>query len=350
MSNFTYTKRKDGRLMKKVSVNGKTKYIYATSVQDLKKQYEKLQYLKYNGISFDDILLKDFCTKWLEVNSANKENGTIKEYTFLLDKFIIPKLGYMKIKNIKIYHIQDMMKDMEDIPTTAKKTLQLTKRILNYAVDNDVVIKNVAQYLKAPKIIKKEKRPLTLEEDAILLNSTNKYTPYFLMMRYTGLRKEEVSALNIKNVNLKERSLTINEAVTFINNQPHLKTTKNGKKRIVPIPDIIYPMTCELVKNAQNNLLFYKESDKMMLTDSAIKRHLESFCYQNNISFTCHQLRHSYCTMLYYAGVKIKEAQELMGHSSAKMVYDIYTHLDSTRENTTELINNYLNGCQKVVK
>ena len=32
--------------------------------------------------------------------------------------------------------------------------------------------------------------------------------------------------------------------------------------------------------------------------------------------------------MLYYAGIGIKEAQELMGHSSADMVYDVYTHLD----------------------
>ena len=39
----------------------------------------------------------------------------------------------------------------------------------------------------------------------------------------------------------------------------------------------------------------------------------------------------------------IKKAQELMGHSSADMVYNIYTHLDEQRENAEGLINNYLN-------
>ena len=62
----------------------------------------------------------------------------------------------------------------------------------------------------------------------------------------------------------------------------------------------------------------------------------------NKIYFTNHQLRHSYCTMLYYAGIKIKKAQELMGHSSADMVYNIYTHLDNERENTAETINDYI--------
>ena len=49
---------------------------------------------------------------------------------------------------------------------------------------------------------------------------------------------------------------------------------------------------------------------------------------ENKIHFTLHQLRHSFCTMCYYSGIGIKEAQELMGHSSADMVYDVYTHLD----------------------
>ncbi len=85
-----------------------------------------------------------------------------------------------------------------------------------------------------------------------------------------------------------------------------------------------------------------------MLSKTAVRRHLESFLYSLNknhkteIKFTYHQLRHSYCTMLYYANIKIKKAQELMGHSSADMVYNIYTHLDETRENARQQINDYI--------
>ena len=51
--------------------------------------------------------------------------------------------------------------------------------------------------------------------------------------------------------------------------------------------------------------------------------------------------------MLYYAGIKIKKAQALMGHSSASMVYEIYTHLDEQRENSINLINNYIKNVNK---
>lgn len=355
---ITYTIRKDGRLVKKVSSNGKISYIYASTEQELEKKYKDKMFSSYLGIQENDsITLTLFVQKWLSVNSVGKENGTIQEYKYLINKYIIPILGSLKIKSIKIYDIKEMLKQMEEIPTTAKKTLQLLKRILNEAVDNDIIIKNVAQNIKPPRINKISKKPLTLEEDNIILNSKNKYASFFILMRYTGMRKEEIVPLTVKDINLENKTISINKAVTFIHNQPVIKSTKNRKSRTVPIPDIIIDRVSFLIKNNKNGYIFYKETSDSMLTDSAIKRHLESFLYdinkkrENKIKFTCHQLRHSYCTMLYYAGVKIKKAQDLMGHSSSQMVLDVYTHLDSERENAEEMINDYIKklskSCQK---
>ena len=348
---FTYTTRKDGRLVKKVSINGKPKYLYSENAKDLERQYIELKHLSYSGFASnnDNVKLKDFALKWKEINSAGKDNGTIEEYNFLLNSYILPNLGNMKIKDIKIYNVKQLLKDMENITPTAKKTLQLIKRILNDAVDNDIVIKNVAQNIKAPKIEKKERLPLSLQEDKAILGSKSKYASFFILMRYTGMRKEEIVPLTVDDIDLKNKTISINKAVAFVHNQPVLKKTKNKKTRTVPILDIIYDLVEDLVENAnKSKLIFVKETDKTMLTDSAIKRHLESFLHsinkdnENKIKFTCHQLRHSYCTMLYYADVKIKKAQELMGHQSADMVYNIYTHLDEQRENAEELINTYI--------
>ncbi len=346
---MTYTIRKDGRLTKKVTVNGKSRYLYAKTTDDLFKQWIEITHLGYSGfVSSTDVRLKDFALNWLEINSAGKEYRTIQDYTTIINSYIIPSLGYKKIKEIKVYDVKKVLKDMENIPTTAKKTLQLIKRILNDAVDNDIILKNVALNIKAPKIIKKEKIPLTLYEDNLILQSSNKYAPFFILMRYTGMRKEEIVPLTKKDIDLKNKTISINKAVTFIHNQPVIKSTKNKKTRTVPILDIVYDMVKKLVENSNADLLFVKETDNKMLTDSAIKRHLQSFLNDLNkntdkkINITCHQLRHSYCTMLYYSGIKIKKAQELMGHSSADMVYNIYTHLDEQREKADETINNYI--------
>lgn len=354
---FTYTIRKDGRLMKKVTIKGRTKpiYLYSNDKDDLEKQYIEVMYLNNINMLTEDIKFKDFATRWLDLNSVGKEYQTVIEYKSLLKNHINPHIGNMKLKTIKIYDVKQILKDMENIPTTAKKTLQLIKRILNDAVDNDIIIKNVSQNIKAPKIIKDERSPLSLYEDKEIIKSKNKYASFFIFMRYTGMRKEEIVPITVDDIDLANKRIRINKAVTFIHNQPVLKTTKNSKTRYVPILDIIYDLVEELVNKSKNKLLFTKETDGKMLTDSAIKRHLESFLYSLNknktddkkIYFTCHQLRHSYCTMLYYADVRIKKAQELMGHSNADMVYNIYTHLDEQRENAEFLINTYVKNINK---
>jgi len=363
---MTYTVRADGRLTKKVTINKKPHYIYGNEVKDLYKQYIELKELEYKRIDINgsSITVNELFQKWIELNSRGKAYRTIKEYNDIYRNYIKDSIGYIKVRDLKGLHIKELLLNLEDIPTTAKKTIQLLKRVLNEAVDNDFIHKNVAQFIKSPRINKKEKKPLTTLQDKLLLNNSSKYSSFFLLMRYTGMRREEIVPLTIDDIDLKNKKILINKAVTFINNQPVLKETKNYKSRTVPILDIIYNIVEELVNNAKSqkrNLLFVTERNSYMLTESAIKRHLESYILslnndikkindkENNedklipkISFSCHILRHSYCTMLYYAGLKIKKAQELMGHSSADMVYNIYTHLDEERENSTELINNYI--------
>ena len=58
---------------------------------------------------------------------------------------------------------------------------------------------------------------------------------------------------------------------------------------------------------------------------------------------TPHQLRHSFATILYDAGVGEVDTMNLMGHSSIKVTRDVYTHIRKGRmEKTTAQINEYL--------
>ena len=43
---------------------------------------------------------------------------------------------------------------------------------------------------------------------------------------------------------------------------------------------------------------------------------------------TPHWLRHTYATMLYFAGVDVLTAKEQLGHADAHTTLQIYTHLD----------------------
>lgn len=424
---MSYTIRKDGRLMKKVSINGSPKYLYSTEPADLYKQYIDVKYKTNNGITIDNnsITFGQYAKRWYELNCTTKEIATqdsIKNRIKHLNEYI----ENVKIKNLKPYHIQEIVTEMTKKGYTdlTKRTLAECKRILNDAVINDVIYKNVAVGIVAPKFQKNERKPLTQDEDEKVLNLAlnHKYGLFILTIRYCGLRPEEAVPLTINDIDVDNQKFVINKAVSLARNQPVTKTTKTLKNRRVPIPNFLFELIKKRLDYCKENrikYIFTKETDNQaLLTKQALKTHLQTFlndlncdkknfkylkkqlrqlqskgkteieidtkriqelnyksdkkkvkleikylqeliqAYEENelIIFTYYQLRHSYCTMLYYAGIKIKKAQELMGDSSADVIYNIYTHLDEERENADELINDYIsknivkscqNSCQE---
>ena len=59
--------------------------------------------------------------------------------------------------------------------------------------------------------------------------------------------------------------------------------------------------------------------------------------HETNLTLYC--FRHNYCSELYYSEVSMKEAQRLLGHSSYKMIMDVYAHLDAQKEETKKKLN-----------
>ena len=345
---MTYYKRADGRLSKVKKHKGQSYYLYSDTEQDLYNQYIELNYkLNTDQISNNKILFKEYAEKWLKLNSSGKSEATIKEYNYIVKSYLIKYFGDEYISKIKRDDIKKLQSDLLDDnhQELAHKCIRYMKTICNEAIADDYLIKNPCLNIKEPKLIHKEKEILTKEQDKLLLKSNHRYAPFFRILRYTGMRREEITALTVNDVNLNNKTISINKAVSFAGNQPKLKETKNKKSRTVPILDLIYKDIKKVLNEAiENNqtYLFVKQTDNKMLSQEAIRCMTDSFCKDIGFRFTPHQLRHSYCTMLYYSGIKIKETQNLMGHSSAKMVYDLYAHLDAQKEDVTNKINDYL--------
>ena len=60
-------------------------------------------------------------------------------------------------------------------------------------------------------------------------------------------------------------------------------------------------------------------------------------------TFGWHDLRHTYATILYEAGVDVLTAQYLLGHASPETTMKIYTHLSEERKDKSiEKLNDFL--------
>ena len=132
---------------------------------------------------------------------------------------------------------------------------------------------------------------------------------------YMGLRVSEALALSMYDIDLKHKKMNINKTLTTdeIGGVIMGKKTKTyAGKRILPIPDFLYPYIVEQMKVANNQtnneekLLFKPLNQKYTKREnvnSELKRILEK--YFNITDISTHSLRHTFAV-----------------HSLAKMVQD----------------------------
>ena len=132
---------------------------------------------------------------------------------------------------------------------------------------------------------------------------------------------------------MKDRMINVNNK-----NNKTVKTINSIRN--VPIVQPLYDILKEVDKTrikqldkAKDYVFPYKEGKQYSKSWLGLLR--QDYILKCGFEFTFHQLRHTCASLLYYAGVGIKETQEWLGHESAKTTMDIYTHL---QEKTIKLL------------
>jgi integrase len=325
--------RKDGYYYCSKMMNGKRVQIVSKSKKELKQKLVNLEYNLQNNFIEKNISVEKWSYEWLETYKKNVASYTYKMYEQAIRVHIVPSLGKIQLKNLKETDIMNMLNEMADKGITRKRDVALLtiKQILQKAVLNDLIYKNVALNIKIKKHTAPEKKPIPDEYIQIIKANLDKpYCKLCYFLIYTGLRREELIPLTYEDINFKDKTITINKAVSLEHNQPVLKKTKNETTRIIPLLD-----TLELnLSHFSKGLIFFNQYGNM-LSETSFKRQID---YTNNLikknvvnyeRFTAHQLRHTYACILHKAGVPLKEAQYFMGHKDIKMLLNIYTHSDN---------------------
>ena len=189
---------------------------------------------------------------------------------------------------------------------------------------------------------------LTIEEIKILINSievnnieTEKEKLMIEVLSFSGLRKSELRGLTFDDVDARRNTLNINKQIqTIINDgvtkDVLVKYTKTNKNRVVNLPRWLI----KNIKEYQKKYIAYIKENKETYNEFIfsykvvkINRILDKYLKKANLKhIKVHDLRHSYCTMLYDNGADSKFVQKQLGHSSDRTSRDIYEHLTTRME------------------
>lgn len=328
-------------------------------LKNIMYQKENPLFIEHNGIPICEIMKSNLRLK-SDTNQISKAQYNRVSRT--IEKLEKTPLGQKNIDDINSNEMQEYMNSLVELSNSSiNKVYQQFNQAFKIAINKGYLMKNPMINVIKPRSIKEDKivRALTVEEQQAfteyLLNrniSNCKYRNVFLIQMYMGLRVGETLALTTHDIDLKNKKIKIHRTLTTDENNSVImgNTTKTyAGKRIVPIPDFLYPYIVEQMKQAEkqeNNkekLLFKPINQKYTRrtnVNSELQRILEKEFNITDIS--THSLRHTYGTRCIESGMAPVVVQRLMGHNDITVTLNTYTSVyDKFKEKEIDKVNRY---------
>ena len=393
MARMKNTARKDGRVQSKVYIgNGKYKYVYAANNKELQEKVTELKTKLGKGIDItaDMDTFGYWSDRWIALKKMDVSAKRWRSYESR--RHYLDELAHLPIVKIKSAQVQQIIVDCATTPSEAtgkplaRQTLvnlkNIAVQIFKLAIDNRVMDFNPADGVKVPKETEKETRePISEEQQLWIRETPHRAQTAAMIMLYAGLRRGEMMALTWSDIDLNAHSINVNKTVVFDGTVGKVvnATKTESSTRTVYIPNVLV----EYLRNVRREaLLVTSKRDGSAHSEISWRRMWESYMHALNAkygdfgnivpaqvggkkksgpqklpmiipTFTPHQLRHTYITMLYLAGVDVLTAKQQAGHADIKTTLGIYTHLDQKHQRRNlDKLNDFLSdgcqhGCQK---
>lgn len=334
------------------------KQIYGKDEKEVSIKAAKIQDAIRKGTYADDkkITLQEYAYSWLERYKANPElenpmdSHTYRDYKNIIKNHLGP-LKDMRLQKIQKQDILEAIALLNGHYDLQRRLRMTVNQILEAAIDEGLLYKNVCRNIKISKKPKSSQRKFTAEEIAATMSVLPDLDPQqrilMLLLYYTGARRGEILALQKQDILLQKKEISISKAVTFPVNQALFGPPKSqaGIRKI----EILPPLQEELlhyIQKCETSYLFPGSDDRVI--SLAIFRRMWNKI-RNKVEnrydtlypglagtfdaegYTPHRFRHNFCSMLHDAGVPAIDAQKIMGHSDVSVTLGIYTHFDEDK-------------------
>ena len=280
---------------------------------------------------------------WLEATGPDKTDNTMRNYESTVKNHIKPRFN-IRVSSVKPTVVRKLLKDMQadikgvgasDGRATAWTVLNMLKASLRWAASEDghYIIDHYPLEGAKFDIGKKRSRAQMPEVDLAKLFAATTGTPSGVMwrlLRATGLRRAEILGLNVGDVHLELRRITVEKiASPMTEGKSLVYRTKagEGEGRWVPVTDTaLLEELAILIKDRGRNEPLFVGPKGGRLAFACYRKWWERDLRKAGLSsYTGHQLRHSFASeMLGVAPLNV--VSEILGHASPTTTLGLYAH------------------------
>lgn len=368
---------------------GRRKFIYAQDLTTLREKEKQLMKNQLDGLDLyvagkatvNDTFDRYMSTKY-DLRATTRSN-----YLYIYDRFIRETFGRKKIAGIKYsdvlqfyYHLLNeeelALGTLDSIHTLLHPTFQLAVRDEIIRINpTDGVMKEVSK--KAGKA-RGTRHALTIQQQRAFMEYIANHPvyyhwwPLFTVLLGTGCRIGEALGLRWEDLDYENRIISINHSVVYYpvgdTRRSVMRISKPKTEagiRNIPMLDIVYDaFQMEYEEQSEtghneteldglNGFVFINRFGSVPNPQSVnrtIKRIIQSYNAEEVIQakrerrqplilpdFSCHHLRHTFCTRLCENETNLKVIQAIMGHRNIETTMDIYAEAtDSKKQETFE--------------
>ena len=276
---------------------------------------------------------------WLDtVRAAGREHTTVAAYEQHVRLHIVPECGATKLSHLtapKVRKYLDNWLDNLSRPM-AVRVLRTFKAILSDAQERGLVAQNVATAVRArkqsrdkAKIVPPSKTALRAILKAAEASDDTMGRAIVELAIFSGLRASELRGLPWSALDLKTGSVTVEQRADAkgIIGPPK----SNAGYRVVPLPARV-TATLKAWKLAcppnDAELVFPSKLGKPLSHRVMTRNHVLPILGKAEVeAMGMHGFRHAAASLWIEQGLNPKRVQQLMGHSSIQLTFDVYGHL-----------------------
>lgn len=357
----------------KDSCTGKSILIRKSSLKSLKEAREA--YLKaklaietgeYKPLNERRLKISEVIEMWYKVYQPTVKESTFATTKRIVNEHVVKELGNIYLDKLSVIQCQKAVdKWFRDAPGTYKKYIFYTNDAIEYAIKLEIIDKNPMKNVVRPKVknVHKEFTNFYSKEELqrflqYAKSCNQKSYTFFRLLAYTGLRRGEALALKWSDIDFKENVVSVKRTLTKgLGNKVIVQTPKTSSSyRKVAIDRNTASVLKEwkqeqrkqqiVININQDQVVFNRGKESIPLSDGCIVNWNNIISKQAKLRrITIHGFRHTNASLLFEAGVSMKDVQTRLGHKSVKTTMDIYTHVSKQHQNkVVEKLDNYMNG------
>jgi integrase len=254
----------------------------------------------------------DHYAEWRKAR-AHLAASTLKDYDSIARIYLLPTLGQRRMGSIKKEHLQ-----------TIVDSASLGRRVRVAAVARLLF----PDFNLRAGVKSRGTEPKFVPDPLLIARLTQgHFANLILTAAYSGLRWGELAALRRSDIDTEARTIRVERAWCAVSNQEKGPKTPASRRVVAYLPECHTALVSQVLVSGP--FLFTMPRGGRLHASNFHRNFWRPTMKALGYSFTFHDLRHTYATLLLSRGVPVHLVSRMLGHSNPTVTLNVYAGLFS---------------------